>query len=115
MRREHLTPKQKAELFLKQSGKCAICGESITGKVEYDHIQSLARGGDNHHSNFQSLCVACHTFKTFGKRHIRLGADNYEAKKTARLIKGKQPSKRPLKSRDFQGWKNFKGEPVRKT
>lgn len=114
MIRAHLTPKQKAELFLKQKGCCAICGEKITGKVEYDHIQAIARGGSNHFTNFQALCVACHAAKTFGKRHCRLGADNFEAKKTARLARGKKEKKKTIKSRGFQEWRNFRGEIVRK-
>ena len=32
--------------------------------MQLDHIKPLANGGDNHISNIQVLCVACHGDKT---------------------------------------------------
>ncbi|SNY91967.1 hypothetical protein SAMN04515647_2211 [Cohaesibacter sp. ES.047] len=44
--RAEFSQKTKAEAFLRAGGRCAACGQSITGTVEYDHETPCALGGD---------------------------------------------------------------------
>jgi len=113
MIRAHLTSKQRAELFLAQGGRCAMCKEKME-KYEDDHWQALGRGGGNELSNRRLICIPCHKLKTFGRKHNRRGSDNYEAKKTARMARGKKEKKKVIKSPGFTGWRKFNGTLVRK-
>lgn len=76
---------------------CPICGRPILPgqKVAFDHRQAKARGGANTVANLR--CVhdepegefACHAIKTNGgsAKATTRGTDNYEAKKTDRMIR----------------------------
>ena len=79
--RGHLSQKQKAELHLKQNGKCACCGEKLQSKMfEYDHIQDLQFSGDNELDNWQILCTCppyrCHQKKTARAKTASAHADH---------------------------------------
>lgn len=48
----------------KQKGRCAYCRTMLcVGNRELDHIQPIAKGGTNHRSNLQFLCVPCNRSK----------------------------------------------------
>ena len=55
---------QKAYLFSKQSGLCAMCNQQLSESDPADHIVLFAIGGDTCLSNLQLLCVRCHAEKT---------------------------------------------------
>lgn len=64
-KRRYLTPKQKAQLCLDQSGKCALCADKLReGTIEYDHRIPLALGGSQEMDNWDALCTPCHKDKT---------------------------------------------------
>ncbi|MEV7844077.1 HNH endonuclease signature motif containing protein [Streptomyces cyaneofuscatus] len=45
--------------------RCARCGSLVlAGSVDVDHVQPLARGGEDIDSNVQVLCHPCHQLKT---------------------------------------------------
>ena len=98
--RGHLTQKQKAELLLKQNGRCAKCPTKLkAGMFEFDHIQDLQFEGDNELDNWQALCTTgnrCHQAKT--------RAASKASAHTERLAVGGKKSKR-----GFRGWKRFDG------
>lgn len=50
-------------LYVKQRGKCACCGEVLIGNFEVDHIKPLSKGGDNTANNLQLLTVKCNRTK----------------------------------------------------
>lgn len=64
--RRYLSQKQRAELVLAQSGRCASCGSKLRpGNIEFDHIQALIHGGDNEPDNWRAICAdPCHRNKT---------------------------------------------------
>lgn len=66
--RKYLSDKQRAELCLKQHGKCAGCKIKPRHGWEYDHIIELWEGGTNDAANFQAFGSArdckCHVKKT---------------------------------------------------
>ncbi len=66
--RAHLTQKQKAEVMLRQDGKCALpsCRKRlIPGLFQFDHTQALEHDGDNELDNWRALCTKpCHQDKT---------------------------------------------------
>ena len=63
---------KRHELWLEQSGKCAVCERVVFGKgeVHLDHIIPLSQGGDDHDSNLQVLCVPCHEEKSIAELKV---------------------------------------------
>lgn len=68
-------------LEVRAPGICAACGIS-KGKMQVDHIISLAKGGSNSRSNLQLLCRSCNSSKSdsdfkewLAKRLLRLSND----------------------------------------
>ena len=61
-----LPPRVRVRLFDAAGGRCAHCGISIRpgNGPQYDHIVALINGGENRESNFQVLCIPCHSAKT---------------------------------------------------
>jgi 5-methylcytosine-specific restriction enzyme A len=82
--------KLRAEIHLRQNGRCAICGMKLrVGQYEIDHIQALAHGGDNSVENLRAICMPCHRDKTRG--------DVQGLRKAERIsVGGKQRKGRPL-------------------
>lgn len=50
-------------LYVKQRGKCACCGEVLNGRFEVDHIIPLSKGGSNFPNNLQLLTPKCNKAK----------------------------------------------------
>lgn len=60
--RGHITADQIKALIRRQRGRCANCGER-SSKLQLDHIQPIARNGENTIANAQMLCGACNRRK----------------------------------------------------
>lgn len=56
----------KVRVFDRFHGKCAECGNPISGSLRpaYDHVVAIINGGPNRESNLQLLCVPHHKEKT---------------------------------------------------
>jgi len=50
-------------IYSAQKGKCACCKTKVGKKYHVDHIQPLAKGGNNWPSNLQILCPTCNIRK----------------------------------------------------
>lgn len=50
-------------LYVKQRGRCACCGELLSGFFEIDHIKPLSKGGSNYPDNIQLLRPNCNKTK----------------------------------------------------
>ena len=61
-----LPPRVRVRLFDADGGRCAECGIQIRpgNGPAYDHIKALINGGENRETNFQVLCIPCHSSKT---------------------------------------------------
>jgi len=58
--RRPLTKWEFATLFLKQEGKCAVCGSRLErGKVRDEHLHALNLGGGNELTNRALWCLDC--------------------------------------------------------
>lgn len=58
---------KKIELFNKQDGKCAACGEDLGddwSKIHVDHIIPWMLVGDELKDNYQNLCETCNECKS---------------------------------------------------
>ena len=47
-----------------QNWLCKDCGQQLDGLYEIDHVIQLSKGGTNHISNLEALCVRCHKLRT---------------------------------------------------
>lgn len=95
--RRYIGEPKKCEVWGRQIGKCAGCGVWLPSPddAEYDHIVPLELCGGNATGNIQALCVPCHKAKT----REDIGRIS-KAKRQAKLMQPKEPSKRPLQSRN---------------
>lgn len=62
------TRRSVENLYVKQMGKCACCGEKLFGQFDVDHIVPLAKGGSNFPENLQLLTPTCNK-----KKGVRCG------------------------------------------
>jgi len=67
-RRMKLEPHEELRLFNTYQRRCVGCGRR--GKLEIDHVRSVADGGEDAFSNAQPLCPRCNTYK--GDRSLDL-------------------------------------------
>jgi 5-methylcytosine-specific restriction endonuclease McrA len=88
--RRAMTPKRRLEAFVECSGRCAWCGEKITGAYEVDHRVTLFNGGADELHNLECLHPACHAEKTNGH-------DKPSAAKVRRLEARENGTRRPRK------------------
>lgn len=105
--RKAMTPARKARIMKSHDGKCWRCGAAFKSgdKIEFDHIQALARGGTDEDTNIGPCHDLCHRLKTHGTAALRLGADIFEIAKTKRLAKGPKQSKARLPGGKQGKWK----------
>ncbi|MBS1985041.1 MAG: HNH endonuclease, partial [Bdellovibrionales bacterium] len=64
----------KHAIWRKAEGKCVRCGSMH--RLNFDHIQPFALGGDSSPENIQLLCGSCNLRRgvvTFGVRAMRRG------------------------------------------
>lgn len=59
----YFTSRTIKNLYVKQRGKCACCGERLFNKFEVDHIIPLSKGGSNSPENLQLLTPICNKRK----------------------------------------------------
>lgn len=59
----YFTRKTIENLYAKQRGKCACCGECLNGIFEVDHIIPLSKEGTNYPDNLQLLKPICNKRK----------------------------------------------------
>lgn len=118
--RKHLSAKQKAELVLKQDGRCAGCQIKPRHGWEFDHVTELWECGTNALDNWQAFGSRkdcdCHAIKTGAaakrraKQNRLRGKAGQLARRKARggsSIKGRSEIKsrgfNKTKSRGFDG------------
>ena len=66
-RRKKFSDDFKENLFLKQGGLCAVCGEKLDNdfsKIHVDHIIPWSLVGDELKDNYQYLCSTCNESKS---------------------------------------------------
>jgi hypothetical protein len=71
--RKRLPLSLKIELFDKQNGKCAVCGEDLGNdwsKIHVDHIIPWTLVGDELENNYQNLCETCNECKSASTDYI---------------------------------------------
>lgn len=115
--RTKLTRKQIAELFLRQDGRCPLCGQKLQTKghepVEFndEHMLARWRGGSEATSNRALVCRPCARGKT-----------SEEAPELAKMKRvrdkhiGAKRSQNPLPGSKASGWrKPLNGPAERRT
>ena len=61
----YFTPDQRAIIYRRGEGKCAICGKQVSeDEFEADHIVPYCEGGETKISNGQVLCESCNRHKS---------------------------------------------------
>jgi len=83
--------KAKFQVWLRDKGLCAKCGE-IPERHETDHIIPISQGGEPFElTNLQTLCYPCHLEKTTDERKRGYYTRGKSASRTilfCRLVKG---------------------------
>lgn len=72
-RRKSIPLSVKMELYKKQNGKCAVCGENLgadNSKIHVDHIIPWTLVGDELEDNYQDLCDTCNECKSASTDYI---------------------------------------------
>lgn len=105
MQARYTSKKERAELFLRQDGKCK-CGTKLEkGDTIIEHRIPLAIGGLDVTENKYLNCKACADLKTFGTPATSYGSDFHAIAKIKRIrakAEGKTKLKRKIPSRPFQ-------------
>jgi 5-methylcytosine-specific restriction endonuclease McrA len=112
MRSHNFSRKQRAEIALRSSGCCELCGARLkVHEGEADHILAVELGGESVVSNGRWLCSPCHKDKTASDiRGIRK-ADRVKDKNSGAFLK----SANPLPCGRSSPWKKrFDGSVVRR-
>lgn len=63
-RRKPIPESIKTELYNKQNGRCAVCGEELGNDGHVDHIIPWTLVGDELPDNYQYLCSSCNESKS---------------------------------------------------
>ena len=96
-KRLSMSPARRARILALYDHVCAGEGCGDTDGLELDHAIPLELGGTDADFNIAPLCRFHHAEKTRGDI-----ARIAKAKRQAKLLKPREPSKRPIKSRGFQ-------------
>lgn len=63
-KRRHVSHRLKWKLAVSQAFKCALCRTTLGESFDVDHIIPLSKGGRDHPSNLNLLCLCCHRSKS---------------------------------------------------
>lgn len=94
-------PRVRDRVLRKHEGRCANCGNKITGTFTCDHIKALINGGENRETNLQPLCRVCTPIKD--RADVAEKSRVYEKRKAHFGLK--QPKGRPIPGSRRSGWK----------
>lgn len=78
--RRCFTSKERNEIYIRDKGRCGICGEFIPlNEFTIDHIVPISKGGTYDYDNLQCCCFKCNQLKSnempddfYGKMFIAL-------------------------------------------
>lgn len=112
--RRCFTSKERSEIYIRDKGKCGICGKFIPlNEFTIDHIVPISKGGTYDYDNLQCCCFKCNQLKSnempddfYGKMFIALinHAKQKNNKKMKKFLKKaekaffKKPKKKSKKS-----------------
>ena len=112
--RRCFTNKERSEIYIRDKGRCGICGEFIPlNEFTIDHIVPISKGGTYDYDNLQCCCFKCNQLKSnempddfYGKMFIALinHAKQQNNKKMKKFLKKaekaffKKPKKKSKKS-----------------
>lgn len=95
--RRCFTSKERSEIYIRDKGKCGICGKFIPlNEFTIDHIVPIPKGGTYDYDNLQCCCFKCNQLKSnempddfYGKMFIALlnHAKQQDNKKMKKFLK----------------------------
>ena len=63
--RRCFTSKERSEIYIRDKGRCGICGEFIPlNEFTIDHIIPISKGGTYDYDNLQCCCFKCNQLKS---------------------------------------------------
>lgn len=109
--RKAMTPARKRRIHAQHSGLCTYCGQEVEVQgptVIYDHEIPLELGGSDEDENIGPIHASpCNKIKTAADaRQIA------KMRRQSKMDEPREPSR--LQSRPFEGWRNFKGQAVKR-
>lgn len=113
MNRVRFSQRAKEGVITEQENTCPLCGEELSGAIEWDHKTPLALGGADEIENIQAVHADCHLhFKTKDdvKRIAKAKRQAQETGQQKRRRDRKASGRPPLiNGRGFEGWRSFDG------
>lgn len=113
--RRCFTSKERSEIYIRDKGRCGICGKFIPlNEFTIDHIVPISKGGTYNYDNLQCCCFKCNQLKSnempddfYGKMFIALlnHAKQKDNKKMKKFLKKaekaflEKPEKKSKKSK----------------
>lgn len=107
-KRRKMTKARAAKIFLREQGRCYLCGRKLRVSVdayEIEHPTALSLGGSDDDADLRVVCIKCHKPKTARDAGAR-------AKRDRLVTKGLRKKSRFPGSKDSRWKKTVSGEVI---
>lgn len=109
--RRCFTSKERSEIYIRDKGRCGICGEFIPlNEFTIDHIIPISKGGTYDYDNLQCCCFKCNQLKS-----NETPDDFYEKMFIALINHAKQQNNKKMKKFLKKAEKAFFEKPKKKS
>lgn len=109
--RRCFTSKERSEIYIRDKGRCGICGEFIPlNEFTIDHIVPISKGGTYDYDNLQCCCFKCNQLKS-----NEMPDDFYEKMFIALINHAKQQNNKKMKKFLKKAEKAFFEKPKKKS
>jgi len=109
--RRRFTSKERSEIYIRDKGRCGICGKFIPlNEFTIDHIVPISKGGTYDYDNLQCCCFKCNQLKS-----NEMPDDFYEKMFIALINHAKQKNNKKMKKFLKKAEKAFFEKPKKKS
>lgn len=114
--RRPMTKARAARIFLREDGRCYICGRKLrvgVDKYQIEHPEALSLGGSDDDADLRVVCLDCHPPKTAKDAKAKAKRDRTI---TTTWVSDRKPKSRPIPGSKASGLrKRMNGTVERRT